>query len=86
MHRNESPTLRLRSEQFRRHCRLLGLETATAQADHLGLSKWTVTRLLNGGIVPGERVIARCLVGFPNLKFEDLFEVVEMADVKVRVA
>jgi len=81
MHRNATPVLRFRGEQFQRHCRLLGLETAGAQAEHTGLSKWTVSRLLNGHIVPGEHVIACTLNAFPALKFEDFFEVVEAAGV-----
>ena len=76
MHRKSSHVIRLRKEQFRRHCGHLGLDTATAQATHLGLSKWTVSRLLNGEIAPGEHVIASALAAFPALRFEDLFEVV----------
>lgn len=79
MHRNTEPVLRFRAEQFRRHCRPLGLTTAAAQGAHFGLSKWTVTRLLSGDIVPGERVIAHILDGFPELGFDDFFEVVRTA-------
>lgn len=78
MHRNTKPVIRLRTEQFQRRCRLLGLDTATSQAEHLGLSKWTIGRLLNGDIAPAEHVIASTLAAFPTLKFEDLFEVVEL--------
>lgn len=80
MHRMNSrakPVIRLRTDQFRRRCRALGLTTVTAQADHLGLSKWTISRLISGGIGPGETVIASMLIAFPALRFEDLFEVVE---------
>ena len=78
MHRKTVPTIRLRKEQFRRHFRLLGLETTTAQAEHLGLSKWTITRLMNDNIAPGETVIASALAAFPALRFEDLFELIEV--------
>jgi hypothetical protein len=77
MHRNQAPVLRFRADQFRRHCGHLGLTTAGAQAEHIGLSKWTVTRLLNGSIAPGEHAIACTLSAFPALRFEDFFEVVE---------
>jgi len=77
MHRKPTPVLRLRAEQFQRHCRQLGLESPTAQAEHLGLSKWTVSRLLSGAIVPGEHVIACTLYSFPSLRFEDFFEVID---------
>jgi hypothetical protein len=77
MHRNTAPVLRFRADQFRRHCRQLGLDTTRAQAEHIGLSKWTVSRLVNGQFAPGEHVIACTLHAFPALKFEDFFEVVE---------
>lgn len=33
--------------------------------------------MLNGEIAPGVRTIAHALAAFPDLAFEDLFEVVE---------
>ncbi|MCD6351172.1 MAG: helix-turn-helix transcriptional regulator [Armatimonadetes bacterium] len=49
---------------------------ATALAYHTGLSFPTVTRLLSGDYAVGERVIAALLSVFPELSFDDLFEVV----------
>lgn len=80
MQRNSRPVLRFRAEQFRRHCRQLGLETGAQQAAHTGLSRITISRLLTGTIVPGEHVIACTLHAFPALRFEDLFEVVDEQD------
>jgi hypothetical protein len=77
MHRKPQPVLRLRTDQFRRHCRQLGLETSVAQAEHIGISKWTISRLLSGAIVPGEHVIACTLYAFPALRFDDFFEVID---------
>jgi hypothetical protein len=86
MHRKATPVLRLRTEQFQRHCKTLGLENASAQAEHLGLSKWTISRLLSGAIVPGEHVIACTLYAFPGLRFDDFFEVIDASTVKESAA
>lgn len=75
------PVIRLRADQFRRRCHLLGLDTAAEQAAHFRLSKWTVGRLLSGEIAPGERVMARILFWFPELDFKDFFEVVDASRV-----
>lgn len=80
MHRNDAPPyIRFRGEQFQRHCRQLGLTTASLQAEHTGLSRWTFSRLLNGTNAPGEHVIACILDAFPQLDFYDFFEVVNPA-------
>lgn len=73
---DDGPVLRLRGEQFQRQLHARGLTTAAQQADHLGLSKWTIGRLMSGEIVPGERIICRTLARFPELRFEDFFEVI----------
>lgn len=76
MQQATEPVLRVRVEQLRRHASRLGLLTDSALANHLGISQATIWRMLNGTIKPGERIIARALAAFPDLKFEDLFEVV----------
>jgi hypothetical protein len=86
MHRKAAPVLRLRTEQFQRRCKGLGLITPTSQAEYLGLSKWTISRLLNGAIAPGEHVIACTLYAFPNFRFEDFFEVIDASTVKESAA
>lgn len=84
MHRTKTPqgTVRLRAEQFRRHAELSGLTTDGARAEHLGVSRWTVMRLLNGDIEPGTKFIAQTLLAFPERRFEDFFEVVEIREAK----
>jgi hypothetical protein len=74
------PVLRLRVGQLQKHARRLGLDPNNqAIATHLGVSRTTVKRMLSGELAPGERFIARTLAAFPDLKFDDLFEVVEDA-------
>lgn len=83
---DDGPVLRLRGEQFQRQLRARGLTTAAQQAKHLQLSKWTIGRLMSGEIVPGERIICRILAMFPDLEFEDFFEVIVPIDWPVPVA
>ena len=72
-----TPVVHLRVSQLQRHAKRLGLTTSDELADHLGISRWTVNRMLSGAIDPGVRTIAHALTAFPDLTFEDLFEVVE---------
>lgn len=76
MHQTSAAVLRTRCEQVRRHGKRRGLMTDAAIAAYLGISPTTVWRLLRGDIKPGEHIIAVTLAAFPELKFEDLFEVV----------
>jgi hypothetical protein len=76
MHSSEPATIRLRAEQFRHHARKRGLKSDSASATYLGLNRSTVLRILNDDMAPGERMIAQALAAFPDLTFEDLFEVV----------
>jgi hypothetical protein len=78
MHRTDSPgsAIRLRVEQLRRHAAKDGLASDRAVAERLGVSHTTVMRAISGDIAPGEKLIAATLAAFPDLKFEDLFEVV----------
>ena len=69
-------TIRLRAEKFRQHARKRGLKSDSASATYLGLNRSTVLRILNEEMGPGERMIAASLAAFPDLKFDDLFEVV----------
>lgn len=74
------PVLRLRAGQLQMHARRLGVDPNNqAIARYLRLSRTTVKRMLSGELAPGERVIARTLAAFPDLKFDDLFEIVEDA-------
>lgn len=81
MHRNktQASAIRLRAEQLRQHAAKDGLSSDRAVAERLGVSHTTVMRALSGDIAPGEKLIAATLAAFPDLKFEDLFEVVGSA-------
>ena len=76
MQASERPVVRLRSARLRHHAGLLGLETDYALAAHLKVPQSTVMRLMSGESRPGELLIASVLAAFPDLGFEDLFEVV----------
>lgn len=79
MHSTPASAIRLRTEQFRRRAKLHGLDTDTALAAHLGVNRSTLFRTVNRDASPGEKFIAQALAGFPETRFEDLFEVVESA-------
>jgi hypothetical protein len=70
-------TLRLRTAQFMEHTGLLGLNTESEIADHTGLDRSTLNRLLRGAIAPGNRIIGALLTTFPGRQFSDFFEVVQ---------
>jgi len=70
------PTVQLRTAQFRRYAKEAhGLSTDSEIAEHTGLTRTTVFRLMKGRIAPGERVIATLLAAFPDRHFEDIFEI-----------
>lgn len=69
-------TIRLRTAQFEKFCKLKGLKTQADKARFLGVTEPTVGRVLNGDRRPGEAFIAGVLAAFPELEFSDLFEVV----------
>lgn len=52
-----------------------GLASDAARAAHIGVDRSTYSRVRSGEDLPGYRFIAGCLRAFPDLKFEDLFEV-----------
>lgn len=53
-----------------------GLTTDLQLATHLKLSAATVSRVLRGELRPGPRFIAHAVDAFPEVAFDDLFEVV----------
>lgn len=76
MQASERPVVRLKTARLRHHAGALGLETDSALAAHLGVPQSTVLRLMSGESRPGELLIASVLTAFPELGFDDLFEVV----------
>lgn len=73
-------TIRLRSEQLAKFRRLAGISTDDALAKAMGVNPATVSRVLRGTAVPGERFIAGLLLVFGVECFGDLFEVVNSTD------
>lgn len=70
------PFVRLRLAQFDALAQRQGLATDTAKAEFIGIDKGTLSRVVNGEGLPGERFIAACIATF-GAAFEDLFEVVQ---------
>lgn len=74
MEETTSPAIRLRGDAWTawttRH-RLAGVD---AQAEHLGISRAQLYKVLNGSVAPGERFIAAVVAA--GGRFEQLFEVV----------
>lgn len=69
------PFVRLRRAQFDALAQQRELSTDTAKAEFIGVDKGTLSRVINGEGLPGERFIAACIASF-GAAFEDLFEVV----------
>ncbi|MCL4368006.1 MAG: helix-turn-helix transcriptional regulator [Actinobacteria bacterium] len=70
-------TLRLRTRQLDKYMRLSGINTKAELARRMGMATSSVTRVLAGQYRPGETFISRLMSAFPDLEFEDLFEVVD---------
>lgn len=68
--------IKLRPWQVRKYMALKGLQTKTALADAMGIDRATVQRVLSGDALPGTTFIAAALDAFPELAFEDLFDLV----------
>jgi hypothetical protein len=76
MQASERPVVEIRAARLRHHAGLIGLKTDYALAAHLKVPQSTVMRLMSGESRPGELLIASVLTAFPELGFDDLFEVV----------
>ena len=85
MQASNRPVVRLRKAELWHHAGLLGLENDAALAKHLKVPQSTVMRLLNEESRPGELLIASVLAGFPDLAFDDLFEL-ELPDSQAATA
>lgn len=73
-------SIALRTSQFRKYTAIAGMATDDAKAKALGVDPATLSRVLKGRCAPGARFIAGTLSAFPELDFEDLFEVVVTDD------
>lgn len=70
-------TLRLRTRQLDKYMRLAGIGSKAELARRMGMATSSVTRVLAGSYRPGETFISRLMAAFPDLEFEDLFEVID---------
>lgn len=66
--------IRLRTDRMNEIAAARGLASDAARAQHIGVDRSTYSRVIRGEVIPGERFIAECLRAFPDLKFDDLFE------------
>lgn len=66
--------IRLRMDAFGEWMGRLGLETDSAQAEHIGIDRSVLSRVRRGETNPGERFIAACMARYDGT-FEELFEV-----------
>jgi DNA-binding XRE family transcriptional regulator len=78
------PVISLRLNEWERRMKAQELATDSARAEKIGVSRTTVSRVQqgpseSGGIRPGENFIAGVLYAFPDLRFEDVFEVEQVA-------
>lgn len=69
-------TIRIRETQLLKYMRLKGIDNKRELARLINVHESTVSRILLGHDAPGEKFIAGLLAGFPELDFNDLFEVV----------
>lgn len=69
-------TLRLNVDRYSELVNAKGWMTQEDQAHGLGLSQSTVSRVLYGTQVPGDRFIASLMHAFPDEGFDALFEIV----------
>lgn len=70
-------TLKLRTRQLDKYMRISGIGSRAELARRMGMATSSVTRVLAGQYRPGEAFISGLMRAFPDLDFEDLFEVVD---------
>lgn len=75
MHSTRKPVIRLRQKEWERRMKVKELATPNARADRLGFNRTTVVRIERGETKPGHEFIAAVLNAFPDVRFEDIFEV-----------
>jgi DNA-binding XRE family transcriptional regulator len=75
MHSTSKPIIRLRWNEWDRRMNAKDLATPGARAERLGISRWNVARIEKGQTKPGYEFIAAVLDAFPDVRFEDVFEV-----------
>lgn len=71
--------IKLRTEQLAKYMPMCGIDSQRALSERIGVAESTVYRVLEGRTAPGEKFIAGILRAFPQLDFDDLFEVVDAA-------
>lgn len=74
---NRPPTVDLNRERYRELVADKGWCTQMEQAEALGLSQVTISRIVEGGGYPSGRAIAALRLAFPDEDFDSLFVIVE---------
>lgn len=70
--------LRLRTSEWVRLTRARGLSSDAACADLLGVSRSTISRARDNEVEPSPKLVRAAMWHLPGVKFEDLFEVVDV--------
>lgn len=71
------PQICLRQTQYDRYCAIAGLITQAQQADAFGPSEAYISRVRRGLRDVNAQFIAGVLAAFPQMRFDDFFEVIE---------
>lgn len=72
-----APAVALRVGPLVKYRRKSGLSDDGKLAKAMRMHRITVSRVVSGEMQPGAKFIAGALTAFPDLKFEDLFEVTQ---------
>jgi hypothetical protein len=72
-----APTVVLRTGPLVKHRKKSGLVDDTRLASAMRMHRTTVTRVVAGEMRPGVAFIAGALTAFPDLRFDDLFEIAQ---------
>lgn len=75
MQQFDEPRVQLRRSQYDRYCAAAELATQAQQADAFGQSEAYISRVRRGRRDVNASFIAGVLAAFPNLRFDDVFEV-----------
>ncbi len=72
-------TIQLRKEKFTNAATLAGYRSDYALAKAMDVNRSTVSRVTGGELQPGPAFVGGALTALAPLRFEDLFEVAEIA-------
>jgi hypothetical protein len=73
-------TVKLRTDAFGKAMRLAGFRSDYGLAKAMGVNRSTIARAVSGELRPGPVFIASALTVLAPMQFQDLFEIVPVAD------